>query len=186
MSSGGADTSLLTRAWSALGEDPAALGRVPPGGEPALASALNVPRLARDSVAAASLAAAQWTDHLLPRHSPRSVRLDAGRIATAFTSERHLRIRGEAPDLWAPLSGFFQAADGWVRTHANYPHHLGRLLAALELAPAPGRRNSPPGSQPPAHGTSRTGCTPRVGSPPPSGLLGRASPNGAAQRMRRR
>ncbi|MBJ2120939.1 CoA transferase [Arthrobacter sp. MSA 4-2] len=133
MSTGGEGASLLTRAWSALGDDPAALQRVPPGGEPALTSALNVPRLARDAVAAASLAAALWTDSLLPRGRPRAIHLDAGRIATAFLSERHLRIRGDSPDLWAPLSGFWEAADGWVRTHANYPHHRGRLLAALEL-----------------------------------------------------
>ncbi|WP_159802614.1 CoA transferase [Arthrobacter zhaoguopingii] len=138
MNTGGEGASLLARAWSALGEDPAALQRVPPGGEPALASALNVPRLARDAVAAASLAAALWTDSLLPRGGPRTVHLDAGRIATAFTSERHLRIRGDSPDLWAPLSGFWEAADGWVRTHANYPHHRGRLLAALDLAAGSG------------------------------------------------
>ncbi|TDK23527.1 CoA transferase [Arthrobacter crusticola] len=138
MSAGGEGASLLTCAWSALGEDPAALKRVPPGGEPALTSALNVPRLARDAVAAASLAAALWTDSLLPRGRPRAVHLDAGRIATAFTSERHLRLRGVSPDLWAPLSGFWEAADGWVRTHANYPHHRGRLLAALELATGAG------------------------------------------------
>ena len=35
--------------------------------------------------------------------------------------------------LFAPLSGFWRAADGWVRTHANYPHHRARLLAALDL-----------------------------------------------------
>jgi crotonobetainyl-CoA:carnitine CoA-transferase CaiB-like acyl-CoA transferase len=138
MSTGGAGPSLLTLAWSALGEDPAALRRVPAGGEPALVSALNVPRLARDAVAVASLTAALWTDLILPRGRPRAVHLDAGRIATAFTSERHLRIGGEIPDLWAPLSGFWEAADGWVRTHANYPHHRGRLLAALELAAGAG------------------------------------------------
>ena len=34
---------------------------------------------------------------------------------------------------FAPLSGFFEASDGWVRTHANYPHHRVRLLRALGL-----------------------------------------------------
>src|SRR6478735_5615692 len=37
---------------------------------------------------------------------------------------------------FAPLSGFFRTADGWVRTHANYPHHRARLLALLDLPAA--------------------------------------------------
>ncbi|KFD43879.1 hypothetical protein IU11_07380, partial [Cellulosimicrobium sp. MM] len=56
-------------------------------------------------------------------------------------------------DGFAPLSGFFRTADGWVRTHANYPHHRARLLALLDLPAAvadhrPGttsRRRSPRG-----------------------------------------
>ena len=34
---------------------------------------------------------------------------------------------------WAELSGFWQTSDGWVRTHANYPHHRAALLTALGL-----------------------------------------------------
>jgi crotonobetainyl-CoA:carnitine CoA-transferase CaiB-like acyl-CoA transferase len=132
--------SLLARAWSALGEDPGGLRRIQPGGEPALKSTLNVPGLARDAVAVASAAAALWADRLFPRSSgsQRTVRLDADRVLTAFTSERHLVVDGVTPDAWAPLSGFWEAADGWVRTHANYPHHRTRLLAALNLPPDAG------------------------------------------------
>jgi crotonobetainyl-CoA:carnitine CoA-transferase CaiB-like acyl-CoA transferase len=57
--------------------------------------------------------------------------LDAARVATAFVSERHLRRRGETFTWFAPNSGFFPSADGWVRTHANYPHHQAALHAAL-------------------------------------------------------
>ncbi|MGW1120788.1 CoA transferase, partial [Streptomyces tanashiensis] len=31
--------------------------------------------------------------------------------------ERHLRVDGRAPVSFAPLSRFWRAADGWVRTH---------------------------------------------------------------------
>ncbi|NJQ01201.1 carnitine dehydratase [Streptomyces sp. PLAI1-29] len=62
-----------------------------------------------------------------------AVRIHEGAVATAFTSERHLRIDGRAPVSFAPLSGFWRADDGWVRTHANYPHHRARLLRALGL-----------------------------------------------------
>jgi hypothetical protein len=59
------------------------------------------------------------------------------RVATAYTSERHFRLGGEAMAAWAPLSGFFAARDGFVRTHANYPHHRERLCAALGIAASP-------------------------------------------------
>nr|WP_199844433.1 CoA transferase [Streptomyces sp. RTd22] len=62
-----------------------------------------------------------------------AVRVAEGAVATAFISERHLLIDGRRPTNFAPLSGFWRAADGWVRTHANYPHHRARLLTALDL-----------------------------------------------------
>ncbi|OLT54586.1 hypothetical protein BJF88_08545 [Cellulosimicrobium sp. CUA-896] len=58
---------------------------------------------------------------------------DPERVAAAFTSDRLLRLDGEPVDGFAPMSGFFRAADGWVRTHANYPHHRARLLDLLGL-----------------------------------------------------
>ncbi|MEU4311623.1 CoA transferase [Nocardia sp. NPDC024068] len=60
-------------------------------------------------------------------------RLDPGRIAASFTSDRLLRLDGAPIHAFADLSGFFPTFDGWVRTHANYPHHRASLLAALEL-----------------------------------------------------
>lgn len=41
----------------------------------------------------------------------------------AFRSERYLRVDGEAAFEWAPLSGDYEAADGWVRLHCNFEHH---------------------------------------------------------------
>lgn len=55
-------------------------------------------------------------------------------LAASFDSVRHLLIDGKAPDVWAPTSGFRPTADGWVRLHANYPHHAARLLAGLGIA----------------------------------------------------
>ncbi|MFG6504596.1 CoA transferase [Microbacterium sp. P05] len=59
--------------------------------------------------------------------------LDPATVAASFGSERLFRINGAAPQIWAPLSGFFRAEDGWVRTHANYPHHAAALRALLDL-----------------------------------------------------
>ncbi|MFJ2910438.1 CoA transferase [Streptomyces sp. NPDC087228] len=121
------------QAWAALGGGPALLARIETGGpEGLLPSRLPVMELARSAVAVCSLAAAELaarrTGHAVPR-----VRVDDGAVATAFTSERHLRIDGRAPTSFAPLSRFWRTADGWVRTHANYPHHRARLLATLGL-----------------------------------------------------
>ncbi|MET9930141.1 MULTISPECIES: CoA transferase [unclassified Streptomyces] len=112
--------------WAALGGDPALVDRVAFTGPSGLLPArLPVMDLARASVAAAGLAAVERAG------LPGPVRVDDGAVATAFTSERHLRVDGRAPVSFAPLSRFWRAADGRVRTHANYPHHRAALLAAL-------------------------------------------------------
>jgi hypothetical protein len=62
----------------------------------------------------------------------RTARLDRGHLAAAFRSEAWLRVNGEpAGPGFAPLSRFWRAADGWVRTHGNYPWHREALLGAL-------------------------------------------------------
>ncbi|MFE6100015.1 CoA transferase [Streptomyces laurentii] len=121
----GTGTALL---WSALGGDPALLGRVVYGGPSGLLGArLPAMDLARAAVAVAGLAAVERAG------LPGPVRVDDGAVATAFTSERRLRVDGRAPEVFAPLSRFWRASDGWVRTHANYPHHRVALLTALGL-----------------------------------------------------
>lgn len=60
----------------------------------------------------------------------------AGPVAAAFNSLGHLRIAGTKPEGFAPLSGFRPTADGWIRLHANYPHHAARLMAALSVSTA--------------------------------------------------
>jgi hypothetical protein len=112
---------LLAEAWRALGGDPAHLDRVRLTGPPTtLPARLPVTALAQATVAVAGLAAGLA-----------EVRVDSRAVAAAFTSEQQLRVDGQPQALWDPLSGFFPAADGWVRLHANYPHHRERLLAAL-------------------------------------------------------
>lgn len=54
-------------------------------------------------------------------------------LNASFNSIGHLRVAGTAAGGWAPMSGFRPTSDGWVRLHANYPHHARRLLAALEV-----------------------------------------------------
>ncbi|MFD6060658.1 MULTISPECIES: CoA transferase [Rhodococcus] len=101
-----------------------------------LAARLPVLALAAGSVAALTGAVDRF-DRAHGR-DPRSWRLDPERIAASFASDRLLRVSGAPVSGFAELSGFFAAADGWVRTHANYPHHRARLLAALDLSDAAG------------------------------------------------
>lgn len=97
-----------------------------------LSSRLAVGSLASSAVTAASRAAAE-----LAGSSPADP--DPDRIAVAYSSERWFRLDGTQPDAFAPLSGFFATADGWVRTHGNYPHHAAALRRALALTDEDGK-----------------------------------------------
>lgn len=121
--------------WSALGGDsalPLRVSLVPRRG--VLEARLPVRELARACVGACALAAAELGARRAGLAEVPAVTLDDGAIATAFVSERHLLVDGRAPVTFAPLSRFWRTSDGWVRTHANYPHHRARLLAALGVA----------------------------------------------------
>jgi len=110
-----------------------ALQRVtPPRGGLPWAPRLPVGALATDSVALASLALNLVAADRFGGE-PAAVQVDERRIAASFGSERVLRVDGDAPSVWAPLSGFWPVADGWVRTHANYTHHERALRAVLGL-----------------------------------------------------
>ncbi|MGW0424503.1 CoA transferase [Streptomyces sp. NPDC003015] len=99
--------------------------------EGALQGRLPVQDLARACVSECALAAAELGARRAGLTEVPAVLVDDGAVATAFLSERHLSINGRAPVTFAPLSRFWRTADGWVRTHANYPHHRARLLDAL-------------------------------------------------------
>ncbi len=128
----------LASFWSGLGGDPALLSRVSAVERPGvLPSRLPVREFAGACVGVCALAAAELAARRTGGGEVPAVRVDDGAVATAFVSERHLRTDGRAAESFAPLSRFWRTADGWVRTHANYPHHRARLLTALGVPEDP-------------------------------------------------
>ncbi|MFD0375135.1 CoA transferase [Streptomyces sp. NPDC127112] len=127
------------QAWEALGGADGLAGRVSYRGPSGLEGPLPVRELARATVGVCGLAAAELAAVRAGGTAldAAPVVVDEGAVATAFVSERHLRVAGRAPVSFAPLSGFWRAADGWVRTHANYPHHEAALVRALGVPATP-------------------------------------------------
>lgn len=87
--------------------------------------------LAANSLACGSVAAAALSG--LALHGGSHVVVDPRQVSVAFRGDQLLNVDGRQFTSFAPLSGFFATADGWVRTHANYPHHERRLLDVLGL-----------------------------------------------------
>jgi CoA transferase family III len=117
--------------WTALGGEPGRVAELEARHRRRyLLSAFDVDGLAVGAVGSALLAAAELAQ---ARGGARPrVALDAGHVACAFASERHLRRAGAPPArTFASLSRFARARDGFIRLHANYDHHRDALLATL-------------------------------------------------------
>ncbi len=96
-----------------------------------LPSPFDVTELAAAAVGAATAAASRL--HATRNDTtPEPVHVDRRHAAIAFRSERHLRVDGETPELWDPISGYHRAAgDRWLQLHANFPHHRDGILDHL-------------------------------------------------------
>ncbi|MFC0431556.1 CoA transferase [Kutzneria buriramensis] len=99
------------------------------GADPVLPGRFRVGELAATCVGATTLAAAS----LLRERSgvDSSVAVDMVEAAVAFRSERYLRVNGVGASDRSPLSGDYEAADGWVRLQCNLPHLQRFALEAL-------------------------------------------------------
>ena len=93
-----------------------------------------VSRFAVEETAVACVAVALLAAARLQGPSGYSVTLDREHVAAAVRSERYFRRGGQSSGVgFAALSRFWPAADGWVRTHANYPWHRDALLSGLGM-----------------------------------------------------
>ncbi|CAL8896167.1 CoA transferase [Kocuria varians] len=92
---------------------------------------LDPQTLAVSSVGLAAASAEEFARRTGRRRRTVTARLPE--VIAAFGSISRLRIDGRPVAGFAPCSGFFPTADGWLRTHANYPHHRARLFDALDI-----------------------------------------------------
>lgn len=99
------------------------------------APAAGVPGLDVEGLALGAVRAAATALNALTGTTGR-YSVGAGPTAAAFDSLGHLKIAGQKPEGFAPLSGFRRTADGWIRLHANYPHHAARLMEAVSASEA--------------------------------------------------
>ena len=102
----------LRHIWHVAGCEAGALGRVRLGGEEStLPGTFKVGTAAVASIAAGGLAAAElWR---LRTGMGQTVSVETRTAATAFRSERYLRVDGRpAGELWSGISGFYRAGDG--------------------------------------------------------------------------
>ncbi|WP_442963769.1 CoA transferase [Pseudomonas sp. EpS/L25] len=122
--------SLLGDIITALGLHSPLATDVQVQGDDSLSSCFPVSDLAAAAIAAAGLATA---DLLGDGASSAPVRVDRHLAAAWFKTT--LRPLGWAlPEIWDPVTGDYRTRDGWLRLHANAPHHRERALAVLGCA----------------------------------------------------
>ncbi len=100
-------------------------------GTGALASAFAVSDLATASFAAVGYELARFmqASNLVATAPPVSV---DHRLASLWFGYSFKPDGWEMPNLWDPIAGDYQAADGWIRLHTNLPRHRAAALKVLE------------------------------------------------------
>ena len=129
-------SDVAARIWGEVG-GPAGLtdALTVTGPRTVLPSLFDVTGLATASVAAATLAAAEFM--AVSRGGPAlPVTVDSHQACAAFAAEALFTPLGwERPGIWDPIAGNYLARDGWIRLHTNYAYHraaVERLLGAAD------------------------------------------------------
>jgi crotonobetainyl-CoA:carnitine CoA-transferase CaiB-like acyl-CoA transferase len=116
--------------WTGVGGNPTDLTELAiTGDERVLPSTYRVGAAAAAAVGVTTLGAARlWQ---LRGGPPAAASVDIRHATIAYRSERYLRVAGATAPMWADISGDYEASDGWVRIHANYPNHRDAALRGL-------------------------------------------------------
>ncbi len=127
----GIAATALAEVWRLTRLDPEALDSVRLDGRGFRAdSSFRVAEMAQATIAAAGLAAAEFRHARGGRRQEVSV--DAAHALIEFWSEAYLMLDGRpAREPRDSLTELFRTSDGWVRLHANFPHHRDGLLKLL-------------------------------------------------------
>jgi len=126
------DHELLRCLWTDLGGAADLAGRVDlVGPQGVLPSIYDVTGFASATVGAAALAVAELA--AVRSGAPlAAVEVDRLGASASFRFEGLLQAEGwQLPPIWDPVAGDHPTADGWIRLHTNYRHHLDAVLAVL-------------------------------------------------------
>ncbi len=125
------NTTAFDELWALTSGDPEATTRLHESGpEHLLPSPFAVTEAAAQSVGASALAAAEF--HAARGGGTQAVRLERGHAAAAFSATQVLRLLDERIEMWAPISGTYEARDGrYVKLHCNFPHHESGVTSHL-------------------------------------------------------
>lgn len=126
---------VLSSLWADLDGPPdlaAAVAIEGPAG--VLPSTFDVTGFATAAVGAAACAVAELAAARSGRTGSASVVVDRLAASASFRFEALIAPDGwELPPIWDPVAGDYEAADGWIRLHTNYRHHLLAALGVLGL-----------------------------------------------------
>lgn len=121
---------ILSALWESLKLPATTLSHIQlTGPEHPLPSSFQVGPAAQASIAAAAAAAVE----IYQARSGAVQTATVDSINSALECTAVFRINGRTPDQWAPLSGIYRTADGYIRIHANFDHHRDAALASLNL-----------------------------------------------------
>jgi crotonobetainyl-CoA:carnitine CoA-transferase CaiB-like acyl-CoA transferase len=118
------------RLWEQTKQDPQALTYLAlTGADPVFPSSFRIGTAAQSCIAAAALAACEYG------HSRGQARqyIDIDMAHAALECSGWYSIDGVFSDPWNKFTGLYQCCDGWVRVHANLPHHREGFLRLLGL-----------------------------------------------------
>ncbi|MGH3164506.1 MAG: CoA transferase [Trebonia sp.] len=118
-------SDIAGQAWRLAGSSSSLDGALTVTGPRAVLPAFfDVTGLATASVAAATLAAAEFLAARDGSGEVRPVTVDSRAACAAFACEGLFTPIGwSVPSIWDPIAGNYLARDGWIRLHTNYAYH---------------------------------------------------------------